>query len=141
MLRALITYHCRCVTKMKQLSSKQEHEIAVADRLVKDLALRATFVRTGDPASNEPDVIYSCENQLLGIEVRHAYYSESFAKGCLGILLLLASFGLGGWVRSRTLGIGTTIRCGAWRGRRLRGFSSIYELLGEIMLKNCLTNR
>ena len=28
---------------------------------------------------------------------------------CLGILLLLASFGLGGWVRSRTLGIGTTI--------------------------------
>jgi hypothetical protein len=32
-------------------------------------------------------------------------------------------------------------RCGAWRGRRLRGFSSIYELLGEIMLKNCLTNR
>jgi hypothetical protein len=81
MLRALITYRCRCVTKMKQLSSKQEHEIAVADRLVKDLAVRATFVRTGDPVSNEPDVIYSCENQLLGIEVRHAYYSESFAKG------------------------------------------------------------
>src|SRR5215471_4713837 len=28
---------------------------------------------------------------------------------CLGILLLLASFALGGWVRSRTLGIGTII--------------------------------
>jgi hypothetical protein len=28
---------------------------------------------------------------------------------CFGILLLLASFGLGGWVRSRTLGIGTII--------------------------------
>ena len=28
---------------------------------------------------------------------------------CLGILLPLASFGLGGWVRSRTLGIGTII--------------------------------
>jgi len=28
---------------------------------------------------------------------------------CFGILFLLASFGLGGWVRSRTLGIGTTI--------------------------------
>ena len=27
---------------------------------------------------------------------------------CFGILLLLASFGLGGWVRSRTLGIATT---------------------------------
>lgn len=26
---------------------------------------------------------------------------------CFGILLLLASFGLGGWVRSRTLGIAT----------------------------------
>src|SRR5262249_37290689 len=29
---------------------------------------------------------------------------------CLGLLLLLASFGLGGRVRPRTLGIGTTIR-------------------------------
>jgi hypothetical protein len=28
---------------------------------------------------------------------------------CFGILLLLASFGLGGWVRSPTLGIGTTL--------------------------------
>jgi hypothetical protein len=27
---------------------------------------------------------------------------------CAGVLLLLASFGLGGWVRSRTLGIATT---------------------------------
>ena len=28
---------------------------------------------------------------------------------CFGVLLLLASFGIGGWVRSRILGIGTTI--------------------------------
>src|SRR5215831_6841875 len=31
---------------------------------------------------------------------------------CLGILLLLASFGLGGWVRSRWVGIVTTIVAG-----------------------------
>ena len=28
---------------------------------------------------------------------------------CFGVLLLFASFGLGGWVRSRTLGMATTI--------------------------------
>lgn len=28
---------------------------------------------------------------------------------CVGILLLLASFGLGGWVRSRSLGVATTV--------------------------------
>lgn len=31
---------------------------------------------------------------------------------CFGILLLLASFGLGGWIRSRWLGIVTTIIAG-----------------------------
>jgi len=32
-------------------------------------------------------------------------------------------------------------RCGAWRDRGLCASSPVYELLGEIMLKNCLTNR
>jgi hypothetical protein len=31
---------------------------------------------------------------------------------CFGVLLLLASFGLGGWVRSRRLGVATTIVAG-----------------------------
>ena len=32
-------------------------------------------------------------------------------------------------------------RCGARRDRGFRGYGSIYESLGEIMLDNCLTNR
>jgi uncharacterized protein YifE (UPF0438 family) len=60
-------------------SLKQQHEIAVANRLIKNLALPATFVREGDPTKNEPDVIYSYQRGLLGIEVATAYTDDEEA--------------------------------------------------------------
>ncbi len=58
---------------------KRQHEIAVCNRLVKNLALPARFLREGNDRG-EPDVIYSCENELLGIEVATAYYDDSQAE-------------------------------------------------------------
>jgi hypothetical protein len=62
-------------------SLKERHQTAVANRLIKNLALPAMFVREGDHIKNEPDVIYSYQGELLGIEVGDAYYSNSLAKG------------------------------------------------------------
>ena len=55
-----------------KLSLKQQHEIAVANRLIKNLALPATFIRAGDHTKNEPDVIYSYRNaHCLGSDRQH----------------------------------------------------------------------
>jgi predicted RecA/RadA family phage recombinase len=66
-----------------KLSPKQRREIAVANRLIKNLA--PTFVREGDHTKNEPDVIYSHEGALLGIEVATAYTDDSEAEREWGI--------------------------------------------------------
>jgi hypothetical protein len=58
---------------------KRQHEIAVCNRLLKNVALRATFLREGNDR-DEPDVIYSCHDELLGIEVATAYYDDSQAE-------------------------------------------------------------
>jgi hypothetical protein len=58
---------------------QRQHEIAVCNRLLKNLALDATFVRLGDDSS-EPDVIYSLGGESLGIEVATAYYDDSQAE-------------------------------------------------------------
>lgn len=58
---------------------QRQHEIAVCNRLLKNLALSATFLRLGDDR-NEPDVIYSYGDESLGIEVATAYYDDTQAK-------------------------------------------------------------
>jgi hypothetical protein len=59
---------------------KQQHEIAVANGLIKNLTLAAMFLRTGDHNKNEPDVIYSYRGERLGIEVATAYTDNSEAE-------------------------------------------------------------
>lgn len=61
------------------LDLKRQHEIAVCNRLLNNLAVPAKFLREGDD-HGEPDVIYSFQNQLLGIEVATAYYDDSQAE-------------------------------------------------------------
>jgi len=68
-----------------KLSLKQQHEIAVANGLIKNLALPATFLREGDHNKNEPDVICSYRGELLGIEVATAYTDNSEAEREWGI--------------------------------------------------------
>lgn len=58
---------------------QRQHEIAVCNRLLTSLALSATFLRLGDDRS-EPDVIYSYEDESLGIEVATAYYDDAQAE-------------------------------------------------------------
>ena len=65
-------------------SLKKQHEVAVANRLLGNLSFPATFVREGDD-DNEPDVIYSYEGALLGIEVATAHTDDSEAEQEWGI--------------------------------------------------------
>jgi hypothetical protein len=59
---------------------KREHEIAVANRLLNNLALTATFLRSGNEDKNEPDVIYSFQGALLGVEVAGAPHDDEQLK-------------------------------------------------------------
>lgn len=62
-----------------QTDIKRQHEVAVGNRLIRSLSLPATFLREGDD-NGEPDVIYSWEGALLGIEVATAYIDDSHAE-------------------------------------------------------------
>ena len=62
-----------------QTNLKRQHETAVGNRLIRSLSLPATFLRGGNDR-DEPDVIYSWEGALLGIEVVTAYYDDPYAK-------------------------------------------------------------
>jgi hypothetical protein len=58
---------------------QRQHEIAVCNRLVKNLGISVSFVRSGDDHS-EPDVIYWDGDEILGIEVATAYYDDRQAE-------------------------------------------------------------
>jgi hypothetical protein len=65
----------------KRNSKKQSTERYYTDIVIAAFAPSAIYLTMGDPALNQPDVLYGLDKVLLGIEVTGAYYSEEHAKG------------------------------------------------------------
>jgi hypothetical protein len=59
---------------------KEEHEIAIANQLLRGLKCDGTFIRHGKDDDGEPDVICSVDARTIGIEVGTAYLGEDAAR-------------------------------------------------------------
>jgi hypothetical protein len=60
--------------------NKQQHEMAVAEDLLKQLKIAPKDTRPGNPDKNEPDRLYRIDEKTIGIEVVTSYYSNDEAK-------------------------------------------------------------
>src|SRR5262249_20958650 len=68
------------VLSKRRRRSKSEIERFYAERIVRAFAPTATFLTFGHANMRQPDVLYSFEKKLLGIEITGAYYSWQHAK-------------------------------------------------------------